>query len=147
MITKKNTFYTVMIVVPLVLLSVSYPLRDNDESVYNENFFVFFKDFCSNAPYQKTRIIFPLKDVYLSEDLNNREEDLITEDEWSFLRIKQFKTNTVEQYFNNFNKKRLEDSDEMVFVVGGIENGIYMSYYFSRKEGKWYLVKMEDLTT
>lgn len=138
---------TSFIVVVLAGLISWNPISRASDSAVNEDFFVFFQEFCTIEGFQKARIDFPLKEVILSEDLNDKEESEVGEEDWRFIRIKEFKTNIVEQYFNSFSKKRMEDSDEMVFYVGGIENGINVRYYFSRLDGKWYLVKIEDFTT
>ena len=35
----------------------------------------------------------------------------------------------------------------IVFVWSGVENGIYVTSYFRRIEGKWFLIKEEDFST
>ena len=106
-----------------------------------------FKDFCMIEEFQLNRIKFPLTDVYLSEDLNNTLTNYIKKSEWKYLAIKQFSNNTFEYYFDSFENQELPDKDEMVYSIIGIENGIQINYYFKRIKNKWYLVKVENLST
>ncbi len=112
-----------------------------------EDFFVFFQGFCMDSTFQMMRIKFPLLEVYLSTDLNNTITNRITKSEWKYRRIKRFPGNTFEYYFDSFDHKELPDKDEMVYSILGVENGIQVHYYFKREEGKWFLVKIEDLST
>jgi hypothetical protein len=48
--------------------------------------------------------------------------------------------------YNSFELKEVINN-ERVFAWQGIENGVYVLYFFSRMEGGWYLVKKVDLST
>lgn len=118
-----------------------------EEDFEREDFFVFFLDFCTNEEFQLTRIKFPIKESFLSENLNEEIVRIIPEEEWKFLKIKKFEENTVNLYFDSFDNLELQDTNERVYSILGIENGININYYFTREKGKWYLVKIEDLST
>lgn len=113
----------------------------------NEEFFSFFQMFCMDESFQISRIKFPLEEVYLSENLNDVITTRVEKDDWKYVRIKDFKNNTFEYYFDSFDNQSLPDKDEKVYSILGIENGTQVNYYFKREEGKWYLIKVEDLST
>ena len=141
----------------IIILSVSIAsciVADSSSAAYternthiNEDFFVFFQAFCTDSAFQLSRIKFPLTETYLGYNLDSVITRRITKNDWKFRRIKKFETNTFEYYFSSFANRKLPETDEMVYSVLGIENGIQINYYFKRENGKWFLVKIEDLST
>ena len=121
--------------------------RVQGNSQEKESFFVFFADFCRDSAFQVMRVKFPLVNVYLGADLDSVITEAIDREDWKYVRIKNFTSNTFEYYFTSFDHKQLPDTDEMVYSIVGVENGIQVNYYFKRETGKWFLVKMEDLST
>ena len=117
------------------------------KSERSENFFVFFQDFCRDSSFQIRRIKFPLISLYPDPGLDSIVAEAIKETDWYYVPIKDFTSNTFEYFFDRFRDRELPDSDEMVYAIIGIENGIHINYYFQRIEGKWYLLKIEDLST
>lgn len=113
----------------------------------HEDFFVFFQVFCLDSTFQVNRIKFPLIETYLSANLDTVITRKIVQSAWTFLPIKESKTNTFEYYFSSFTDRKLPDTNEMVYSIIGIENGIQVNYYFKRENEKWFLVKIEDLST
>lgn len=113
----------------------------------NEDFFVFFHDFCTDSTFQLNRIKFPLMETYLGSNLDSVITRRIARSDWKFVRIKKFEANTFEYYFSSFTNRKLPETDEMVYSILGVENGIQINYYFKRENGKWFLVKIEDLST
>ena len=150
----KRIFIMILITVPASLLVFSCAAeivksneRDRGDLQEREDFFVFFQGFCTDSSFQLSRIKFPLIDTYLSSNLNRRITRKVQSSDWKFMQIKEFTSNTFEYYFASFNDRKLPDTDEMVYAIIGIENGIQVNYYFKRENGKWFLVKMEDLST
>ena len=41
----------------------------------------------------------------------------------------------------------LRNTDERVFVWSGVENGAYVSFFFKRINGQWYLIKQKEFPT
>jgi hypothetical protein len=113
----------------------------------SENFFLFFQDFCRDSSFQIGRIKFPLISLYPDPSIDSTVTETIKQTEWYFVPIKDFTSNTFEYFFDGFANRELPESDEMVYAIIGIENGIQINYYFKRIEGKWYLLKIEDLST
>tara|TARA_B110001450_G_C17443418_1_gene408880 strand:- start:256 stop:708 length:453 start_codon:yes stop_codon:yes gene_type:complete len=112
-----------------------------------ENFFIFFQDFCMNEEFQLQRIQFPLAEIYLSEDLNDKIESFIKKENWEYIELKKFDDNTFEYYFNSFTDREIKETNEKIYSILGIENGVNINYFFKIVNGKWYLVKIENLTT
>ncbi|MBR3947603.1 MAG: DUF4348 domain-containing protein [Bacteroidales bacterium] len=101
-----------------------------------ENFKKFWKSYTSDSVFQMERTKFPLPLTYYEYDEDNETE--ITEDIgaefWLF-------DNFVDESY----KARTEKENDMYIVTKtGIENGIYVRYYFAVTDGKWYLVKITD---
>lgn len=85
--------------------------------------------------------------AYRSPNLDSTITKTMSKSDWRFVRIKVFESNTFEYFFDSFSNKKLPESDEMVYSIIGIENGLQIYYYFRLTEGKWFLVRMEDLST
>lgn len=103
-----------------------------------ENFKKFWKSYTSDSVFQMERTKFPLPLTYYEYDEDNETE--ITEDIgaefWLF-------DNFVDESY----KARTEKENDMYIVIvtkTGIENGIYVRYYFATTDGKWYLVRITD---
>ena len=101
-----------------------------------ENFKKFWKSYTSDSVFQMERTKFPLPLTYFEYDEDNETE--ITEDIgaefWVF-------DNFVDESY----KARTEKENDMYIVTKtGIENGIYVRYYFATTDGKWYLVRITD---
>ena len=84
----------------------------------------------------------------LDEDLTNKVAQYRSKKKW---KIEKFYSGNecnelYPQVYDHYSSK-LQDSDERVFAWKGIANGIAIFYYFKRKEGKWFLIKVEDLST
>ncbi len=47
--------------------------------------------------------------------------------------------------FDNF-AMGLADTDERVYALIGVESDIRQNYFFRRSAGRWYLVRVEDLS-
>ena len=119
----------------------------NENKQISENFFIFFQDFCTIEEFQLQRIKFPLTEVYLSEDLNDKIESFIKKENWEYIELKKFDDNTFEYYFDNFTDREIKETNEKIYSILGIENGININYFFKKIKDKWYLVKIENLTT
>lgn len=106
------------------------------QSKKKEDFRVFLYDFSRIKDYQLSRIKFPLLDCFVSRDDSLCKK--LSEEKWVIVEL--LKENKVEQIYNNF-ALTMEDTDERVFSITGIENGAGVYYYFKREKGKWFLAK------
>jgi len=101
-----------------------------------ENFKKFWKSYTSDSVFQMERTKFPIPLTYY--EYEDDKETEITEDIgaefWLF-------DNFVDESY----KPQIEKvNDSYVVTKTGIENGIYVRYYFAANEGKWYLVRITD---
>ena len=101
-----------------------------------EPFKKFWKSYTSDSVFQMERTKFPLPLTYYEYDEDTETE--ITEDIgaefWLF-------DNFVDESYKSRTEK---ENDSYVVTKTGIENGIYVRYYFATTDGKWYLVRIID---
>ncbi|HCY41799.1 MAG TPA: hypothetical protein DHV48_10655 [Prolixibacteraceae bacterium] len=114
----------------------------------SENFVLFLKQFMSDSVFQMSRIKFPLKykTLYDSDEESFLDTTLIlNQSDWRFnylyYGLKQL-TN-----FSYSWSSEIVENDEMLLFVSGVENGIYIQYFFKRIDNKWYLIKKNDEST
>ena len=105
----------------------------------NETFESFMEKFSLDSLFQESRVVFPLKKKYLNEDLKEVEKLVEAADWWRL--ILEATDNYSMRYFEN------KKVNQGVVEFRGIENGISLTYIFELKNGEWFLVEMEDLST
>lgn len=105
-----------------------------------EDFSNFFHRFRSDSTFQRARIRFPLPWYTLADDDTQR----VTAREWSFASF-DYGHETYTQIFDNF-ALRTADTDERVYALIGFGSGIRQNWYFQRVQGRWFLVRVEDLS-
>ena len=118
-----------------------------DAQIGNEDFDEFFYKFMIEPDFQLSRIKFPLEHMGFKD--GNPDEETVT----SYITKDQWKHNPyylsesfIPVIYDTYEMK-LRDTDERVFVWSGVENGIYVTSYFKRIQGKWFLIKEEDFST
>jgi hypothetical protein len=112
-----------------------------------EDFTDFFYKFMIEPEFQLSRVKFPLEFVGFKDGYPGDDIDTIyfTKDKWEHNSYYLDKT-SIPVIYDNYEMK-LRNTDERRFVWSGVENGIYVSSYFKRIDGKWYLVKEENFST
>lgn len=141
---KKNK---VLLLISIVLIHICFSIdcahaRDNQLDSSNEvkeNFATFLNDFSKLNKFQNMRVKFPaiICSVYPNGDSSCKEID---EQKWEHIAI--LKEPIINYIYNDFNNLNIEDTDQRVFVINGIENSFGSYYYFIREEGRWYLLKV-----
>lgn len=114
----------------------------------NENFDDFLFRFGSDEAFQRERIDFPLKVITWEDYEEKRGEIIETEvpnNEWQHDFL--FVTESYRSQVYDNHKEKLRNSNERLFQWIGVENGVNVKYFFKAINGKWYLVKKEDLST
>jgi hypothetical protein len=127
----------------LCTLVLTYPSFGQEKK---ENFDSFFSLFATEKEFQLERIKFPLE--YVTWENENEAGGKIvtrkiTKAEWKhdyFYMHQDYRP----QIFDNF-EGTLKDTDERLFRWIGIEIGADVKYYFKRIDGKWFLIKKENL--
>jgi hypothetical protein len=110
----------------------------------NESFSQFFKRFEKDSLFQKSRIDKPITQLTYSEndDFSERiEESFITID-----RVISFKPKDWSEYGITL-KPETVSSDTMKMIIIGNDTGLYFEYYFVKRNGQWFLCKVEDKST
>lgn len=105
-----------------------------------ERFEEFFSRFRQDSSFQVSRIRFPLP-WYSQAEAGAHQLARAT---WQF---EPFYTaqETVTQVFDNF-AMRLADTDERVYALIGVASDIRQNFFFRRLGGRWFLVRVEDLS-
>lgn len=107
-----------------------------------ETFAEFWKSFCNDPSFQKSRIKFPLVLTYYEE----------TFDDWGSVTEKTEYLLATDWHFDDFKdtpeyQVLIEKKDGAYCVIlAGRECGIHVEYYFKSDNGKWYLVRVEDIS-
>jgi hypothetical protein len=114
----------------------------------NEIFFDFLWAFCTDTQFQLSRIKFPLEHTHWDDDYAKLVTDYVNFEEWKFVQFyfRDNKYSALGQVYDSFEHK-LRDSNERVYAWHGLGNGVEDYYYFKRINGKWYLIRNEDLST
>ncbi|MBC3848003.1 DUF4348 domain-containing protein [Winogradskyella echinorum] len=111
----------------------------------NENFDAFFWSFMTDSTFQLERIKFPLKYITWEDELGGEIDTIkLIKPEWKY---NSFYLNTASertQIYDNF-ELNLRTTNERLLHWYGVETGGDSKYYFTGKNGKWYLTKWEQL--
>ena len=100
-----------------------------------ENFADFWKSYCTNSEFQKSRIKFPLECVTYSPGF---EKDEI---ETEHINAKDWKYDKVYEYDYDLPQIKIEAKDGYYLVTRcGIESGYSVIYAFKLYNSKWYLM-------
>lgn len=105
----------------------------------NETFDSFIEKFSLDSLFQESRVVFPLKKKYLNKDLKEIEKFVEEADWWRIIL-----ESTDDYSMRYFENKKVNQG---VVELKGIEKGIHFTYIFELKDGEWFLVEMEDLST
>lgn len=105
-----------------------------------ESFADFFTRFREDSVFQRARTRFPLP--WFSQA--NDSTQLRHAREWTFVPFLSGQESYV-QLFDNF-AMRQADTDERVYALIGVASDIRQNYFFQRVRGRWFLVRVEDLS-
>ncbi len=132
-----KTFF--LILVACLLSSCGTNNRGIDKRVQSdENFDAFFKTFCGNSKFQKTRIVFPLKITSLDDE--NESTKLTDVKDWEYTNLIQ-KTKDEKKNILTFEVKN-PNSMGVIFSVE--DTGIIVNHIFEKINGKWFLTGILD---
>tara|TARA_Y100001935_G_C16931712_1_gene325759 strand:+ start:64 stop:477 length:414 start_codon:yes stop_codon:yes gene_type:complete len=132
---------------PIFLLL--FPSLISAQSNEIEKFHSFLVSFSSDSLFQLSRIQFPVTSVTLDQEYFEEVESKIQKADWTYIDLigdELFKLDVRTQTYDNFDLK-LEDSGERVFSLISLYGGMHIYYYFKRVNGKWFLVKLRDIST
>lgn len=109
----------------------------------DESFESFFEKFNRDSTFQTSRVVFPFKVMQLSDEGESDDADTYNS---TFIARSDWKK--VDFTFPNekniiVNKTRINEN-EVNFQYGIEDTGIYVEYFFQKREGKWWLVYAKD---
>jgi hypothetical protein len=127
----------------LVLLN---NLEEKKTDVYkNENFQQFFWKFMTNPKFQNERIKFPLTYITWKELPGEKIDTIkIEKREWTYDSFYINSASERTQIYDNFDLK-FQPTNERLLHWYGVETGGDSRYFFKGYEGKWFLIKKEQL--
>lgn len=109
-----------------------------------EDFFDFYNRFANDSVFQRERLHDPLGFVTVDpEDEFQILETTLDEGQWFSFRpplLKERLTNV------HYGQKEVADTDRKIIEFKGFGNGFSNTLYFEYRNGKWMLMKFEDLS-
>jgi hypothetical protein len=115
-----------------------------------EDFRKFCGAFFSDTLFQMERIVFPLCTIQIDSDLVTIDTIVAAKSSWRFRNFGFWGRPAAWSYhaqvYDNFSQT-LRDTGERVVAFEGIENGIQITLFFRLINNRWFLVKMQDLST
>ena len=114
----------------------------------------FIRQFFASEAYQREHVVFPLEMQAYAYDEESMDLELIAKrirrEDWRFYEGPDHyrcQTNCFDIMIYDSFQKTHRESNERVLSFEGVENGINTSLYFERRDGSWYLVKIEQFDT
>lgn len=105
-----------------------------------ENFNHFFRLFNHDTVFQISRINFPLK-VKINNDDLELVDYVIPKEKYTTINLDK------KPEERDFNQELILKKDKAVIQQRGIDNGIFIDYFFEKKDGKWQLITWVDVST
>ncbi len=105
-----------------------------------EDFNHFFRLFNHDTVFQISRINFPLK-VKINNDDLELVDYVIPKEKYTTINLNK------KPEERDFNQQLILKKDKAVIQQRGIDNGIFIDYFFEKKDGKWQLITWVDVST
>ncbi|MCD0475838.1 DUF4348 domain-containing protein [Flavobacterium sp. EDS] len=105
-----------------------------------EDFNHFFRLFNHDTVFQISRVIFPLK-VKINNDDLELVDYVIPKEKYTTIDLDK------KPEERDYNQQLILKKDKAVIQQRGINNGIFIDYFFEKKDGKWQLVTWVDVST
>jgi len=127
-------------------IAIKREARKKYQVIYNnEKFSSFFWSFMTDSTFQLERINFPLEYITWKDELGEDIDTIkLTKEHWKYNSFYINNASERTQIYDNFDLN-LRPTNERVIHWYGVETGGDSKYYFSGKNGKWYLIKKEQL--
>lgn len=133
-------------VLTLLLLGCAPKPSDSSNALTEpESFNDFFQRFKSDSLFQVERVEFPFVVQYYSEDSDSLLSDEIQRRAW---RHKGF------EYEEEYSTREFDAYTQQVMIfpetarieLRGVDNGIWIDFFFKKIEGKWFLTIEKDFS-
>ena len=120
-------------------------VKPHESDVENENFDGFFWNFMTDSAYQIQRIQFPLPYITWKEELGGEIDTImIPKSDWEYDSFYINYANERTQIYDNFDLQLRKTNQRLVHWYG-VETGGDAKYYFEGHDGRWSLIKKEQL--
>ncbi|WP_323755821.1 DUF4348 domain-containing protein [Roseivirga sp.] len=124
---------------------------NNKDKSTNEEFWGFLWSFMTDSAFQIERVSFPLQYETWKEDEEGYPDlggeiviHKLTKDNWEHDYLYANSATERTQVYDNY-EMSFRDTDERIIHWFGVESGGDAKYFFKAKDGKWYLVRKEQL--
>ncbi|HMV90343.1 MAG TPA: DUF4348 domain-containing protein [Cyclobacteriaceae bacterium] len=113
----------------------------------DERFEIFFEKFKLDSVFQHVRVQFPFLDERVNLDNDSGPDEFITdsieEDDWTFANF-NYDESIAKRGLDAYTQEVKVEKDRAVIEIRGVDNGIWIDYYFERQNGKWVLISGKD---
>lgn len=114
----------------------------------SDSFLPFLVKFMTDSIFQVSRVRFPIKlKAYSESDEEFADNDTtleLSESNWRNISINDGLRHLT-NFTNSWNTDIKEGIQKKIYL-SGVDNGIYVNYYFEKDNGKWFLVNLEDFS-
>lgn len=130
--------------------SCSQSKSDSDnqkETSMGEDFNSFLVDFNKKPTFQRQRVLFPMEATVLdpSEFGMQTVSEEITYQDWHLLDF-SYDSTFVTRQMDSYEQTIRIYNDSCIIEQRGVNNGIFANFYFTKKDGKWYLKSYTDIS-
>jgi hypothetical protein len=132
-----------LLILTINFLTIACAVKQNDRLSDNDlTFESFFTKFSNDSTFQATRIDFPLEYLFYTVDSDELQTKRIENETWHYVDFADdslARKRSVDAFEVKWVKR---DSSNIEYQLTGIDNGISIKYYFSKRKGRWYLTKV-----
>ena len=116
-------------------------------SANEEDFDSFLENFNTKPTFQRQRVLFPLEATLLDPSDYGMQtvNEKIEYQDWLLLDFSYDSTYATRQMDRYEQLIRLY-TDSSIIEHRGIDNGIFANYFFTKKDGKWFLKSFTDVS-
>ena len=119
-------------------------LISNLNSHNPESFINFLRRFMNDSVFQISRTKFPFKvKTWTGSEEETKDTSYFKDlSQWRFISLYNG-LDSLTDFSNDWNSE-IPDKDQLTVFIGGVENGISVSYYFKKFDNLWFFIELED---
>ena len=130
----------------IVASKVDYTLKKEE---CGKSFEVFFEQFSKDSIFQKSRVQYPLKELYIKslDPTIIKIDTTYNSSEYNYIDFTEDKYGMEREYGKYTVEIEKIDSDSIHYKILGYDNGIHIIFKFKRVDTCWLLVGILDEST